>query len=124
MATPSSRASMESSPRPSPNSGALVSMSEGFTSSRSCEVMMSCFSSSISVFMMRELLFEEIFETTGDASRGDAVRLLLTIAERSERLWRVEFQAQTPGLFRNLPPGMALGERGGRAGDRHRQHLA
>src|SRR5689334_3295844 len=101
MATPSSSASIESSPSPSPNSGAFGSMSAGETSSRSSEVMMSCFSSSMSVFMVCELLFEEIFQVLGQAARRDAVGLALSHAERAQVLGRVELHVQAPGALRH-----------------------
>src|SRR5690348_17055129 len=124
MATPSSRASMESSPRPAPNNGALGSMSEGCTSSRSSESMMSCFSSSISAFMVGQLLLEEIFHGVGHAPRRHAVGHTLAIAEGAHVLRRIEADQELPGALRRLPPGAALGERGWGAGDHHRQHLA
>src|SRR5580698_7942856 len=124
MATPSSRASMESSPSPSPNSGLLASMSAGVMSSRSSEVMMSCFSSSISVFMACELLFEEIFQAAGQAAGRDAVRHARAVAEGFQLLGRVELHEEAPGLLRHLPPGAALGERRRRAMDQHRHDPA
>src|SRR3990167_8955201 len=117
IASPSSSASTESSPRPSPNSGRSAPMSAASMSSRPRASMIRCLISSCKSLIYGELLNEVTVQEFVEFTRGDGGRSL-----RAEQL-RVDIFAYTQANMetprRNTVPGLGLGQGGRGHADRH-----
>src|SRR5687767_12188866 len=109
MATPNSSASMESSPRPSPNSGALESISAGVISSSCKTSMINCFISSSDGCMAIVLLGKIFLQMFGQVARrqniaagGSDKRLHLDVL--------VDFNFEIGRARWQPPPSRSLGK--------------
>src|SRR3954453_18603532 len=106
---------MESSPRPSTNSGASVTMSWGRTSSSARAEMISSLISCSSA--CKFVLFRKVVgQVRVEAARGErGVRRLGDEGRHGDGC--VDLDAKVRAACRDLVPLLALGERGGRAAD-------
>src|SRR3989344_2136374 len=122
MARPSSKASTESRPRPSPNSAMSGSISSGLMSSRPRASIIRFLISSCRSLIFGELLNKVLVQVFIEFARRNGRRAVSGKLLRVDILANAHFKVKAPR--RNAVPRLGLGQGGGGDADHHRRHHA